>query len=64
VAEGIYVWKGRSFFLSAAHDDGHVQRLLDALTRVIGRLRVAAFLPPRIRNAAPQGTSRSVAGRP
>ena len=64
VAEGIYVWKGRSFFLSAAHDDGHVQRLLDALTRVIGRLRVAEFLPPRIRNAAPQGTSRSVAGRP
>lgn len=46
LAEGIYVWKGRSFFLSTAHTDAHVDNLLSAVRRSITRLRAARFLPP------------------
>ena len=45
LAEGIYVWKGRSFFLSTAHNDAHVDDLLSAVRRSIARLRAAEFLP-------------------
>lgn len=45
LAEGIYVWKGRSFFLSTAHTDAHVEELLGAVRRSISRLRAARFLP-------------------
>lgn len=45
LAEGIYVWKGRSFFLSTAHTDSHVDELLTAVRRSITRLRAARFLP-------------------
>jgi glutamate-1-semialdehyde aminotransferase len=44
LAEGIYVWKGRSFFLSTAHTDAHVDELLGAVRRSIARLRTAGFL--------------------
>lgn len=46
LAEGIYVWKGRSFFLSTAHGDAHVDDLLGAVRRSITRLRAAGFIPP------------------
>jgi iturin family lipopeptide synthetase A len=46
LAEGIYVWKGRSFFLSTAHTDAHVEQLLAAVRRSISRLRAVRFLPP------------------
>jgi iturin family lipopeptide synthetase A len=45
LAERIYVWKGRSFFLSTAHSDAQVEELLAAVRRSIGRLRAARFLP-------------------
>jgi iturin family lipopeptide synthetase A len=52
VAEGIYVWKGRSFFLSTAHSDAHVEQLLAAVRRSISRLRAAGFLPSDGRHEA------------
>jgi glutamate-1-semialdehyde aminotransferase len=45
LAEGVYVWKGRSFFLSTAHTDAHIDELLRAVRRSIVGLRAAGFLP-------------------
>lgn len=52
VNEGIYAWKGRSFFLSTAHTDRHVEELVAAMDRSIRRLRTARFLPSREREQA------------
>lgn len=45
LADGIYAWKGRSFFLSTAHTDADVDHLLAAVRRSIASLRTAGFLP-------------------
>ncbi|MEV7013093.1 aminotransferase class III-fold pyridoxal phosphate-dependent enzyme [Streptosporangium sp. NPDC051022] len=47
LADGVYVWEGRTFFLSTAHDDRDVDQLLEAVERGVDRLREAEFLPPR-----------------
>ena len=56
LAEGIYMWEGRTFFLSTAHTDDDAERLVDAVDRGLRTLRDADFLdgaatPPPARTA-------------
>ncbi|MFF5209658.1 aminotransferase class III-fold pyridoxal phosphate-dependent enzyme [Streptosporangium sp. NPDC000396] len=46
LAEGLHVWEGRTFFLSTAHDDGDVDRLLKAVETSVRRLREVGFAEP------------------
>lgn len=43
LADGIYMWEGRTFFLSTAHTDGDAERLIDAVDRGLRDLRAAEF---------------------
>ncbi|MFF4988233.1 aminotransferase class III-fold pyridoxal phosphate-dependent enzyme [Streptosporangium saharense] len=47
LSDGIYVWEGRTFFLSTAHDDRDAEELVEAIGRGVRRLRSAGFLPAR-----------------
>ncbi|MFB9689485.1 aminotransferase class III-fold pyridoxal phosphate-dependent enzyme [Amycolatopsis plumensis] len=56
LADGIFMWEGRTFFMSAAHTDGDAEHLLDAVDRGLHALREAEFLdpvatPPPVRSA-------------
>ncbi|MFC8194080.1 aminotransferase class III-fold pyridoxal phosphate-dependent enzyme [Streptomyces sp. NPDC057298] len=44
LAEGVYMWEGRTFFMSTAHTDEDVERLIDAADRGLHALREADFL--------------------
>ncbi|WP_432143429.1 aminotransferase class III-fold pyridoxal phosphate-dependent enzyme [Streptomyces sp. bgisy084] len=44
LADGIYMWEGRTFFMSAAHTDSDAERLIDAVDRGLHDLREAEFL--------------------
>jgi hypothetical protein len=46
LTEGVYVWEGRTFFLSTAHDDAAADRLVTAFGRAVRALRGAGFLGP------------------
>ncbi|MFJ7085941.1 aminotransferase class III-fold pyridoxal phosphate-dependent enzyme [Streptomyces griseus] len=43
LAEGVYMWEGRTFFLSTAHTDDDAERLIDAVDRGLHTLREAGF---------------------
>ncbi|MFC3982606.1 aminotransferase class III-fold pyridoxal phosphate-dependent enzyme [Streptosporangium jomthongense] len=47
LSDGLYVWEGRTFFLSTAHDDRDADELVEAVQRGVHRLRSAGFLPAR-----------------
>ncbi|MER7132435.1 aminotransferase class III-fold pyridoxal phosphate-dependent enzyme [Streptosporangium saharense] len=47
LSDGVYVWEGRTFFLSTAHDDRDAEELVEAIGRGVRRLRSAGFLPVR-----------------
>ena len=56
LADGIYMWEGRTFFMSTAHTDSDAERLIDAVDRGLHDLRAAEFLdgiatPPPVRSA-------------
>jgi acyl transferase domain-containing protein len=56
LADGIYMWEGRTFFMSAAHTDSDAEHLIDAVDRGLHALREAEFLdraatPPPVRSA-------------
>ncbi|MFE4050602.1 aminotransferase class III-fold pyridoxal phosphate-dependent enzyme [Streptomyces sp. YIM B13518] len=56
LADGIYMWEGRTFFMSTAHTDSDAERLIDAVDRGLHDLRKAEFLdaaatPPPVRTA-------------
>jgi surfactin synthase thioesterase subunit len=47
LCRGIYVWEGRSFFLSTAHTDEDVEALVEAVKSSVEALREGGFLPER-----------------
>ncbi|QKV97162.1 aminotransferase class III-fold pyridoxal phosphate-dependent enzyme [Streptomyces sp. NA02950] len=56
LADGVYMWEGRTFFMSTAHTDDDAERLIDAVDRGLHALREADFLDgvattPRVRAA-------------
>jgi len=61
LCRGIYVWEGRSFFLSTAHTDEDVEALEEAVKASVKALREGGFLPERPvrklepRRVAPRG---------
>ena len=65
VERGLYVWEGRSLFLSTAHSDDDVQRLVDGVKDAVGELRAGGVLPERPPVAiAPAAPSAPVVIRP
>ncbi|MHB6910782.1 aminotransferase class III-fold pyridoxal phosphate-dependent enzyme [Streptomyces sp. DB-54] len=44
LADGLYVWEGRTFFLSTEHTDGDAERFLAAVDRNLDALHEAQFL--------------------
>jgi hypothetical protein len=43
--EGIHLWEGRPGFLSTAHTDDDVERVLRVFREVVGEMQEAGFLP-------------------
>ncbi|MET9588419.1 aminotransferase class III-fold pyridoxal phosphate-dependent enzyme [Streptomyces sp. NPDC006539] len=44
LSEGLYVWEGRTFFLSTEHTDSDAERFLDSVSRNLDALHRAGFL--------------------
>ncbi len=44
-AHGIYIWEGRTCFLSTAHTDEDVRKIVDAARQSILEMRAAGFFP-------------------
>jgi amino acid adenylation domain-containing protein/natural product biosynthesis luciferase-like monooxygenase protein len=47
VEKGIYTWEGRNLFLSTAHTDDDLERVIQAVKESIYEMRAGGFLPPR-----------------
>ncbi|XET09652.1 amino acid adenylation domain-containing protein [Paenibacillus chitinolyticus] len=45
--KGIYIWEGRNCFLSTAHSEEDISRIVQAVKDSIGELRKGGFLPDR-----------------
>ncbi|CAM2064001.1 Amino acid adenylation domain-containing protein [Sulfidibacter corallicola] len=43
--QGIYIWEGRNCFLSTAHDDADIARIIEAVKASVLALREGGFLP-------------------
>lgn len=47
LAKGIYIWEWRNCFLSTAHTDEELERVVQAVKESVADLRAGGFLPPR-----------------
>lgn len=47
LAKGVYIWEWRNCFLSTAHTDEELERVIHAVKESVADLRAAGFLPPR-----------------
>ncbi|WP_258042491.1 non-ribosomal peptide synthetase [Paenibacillus sp. UNC499MF] len=45
--KGIYIWEGRNCFLSTAHSEEDIARIVQAVKESVGELRKGGFLPDR-----------------
>ncbi len=61
VEKGIYTWEGRNCFLSTAHTDDDLERIICAVKESALELRAAGFLPAATPRAAPVTVSRVAA---
>ncbi|SKA37264.1 Acyl transferase domain-containing protein [Chitinophaga eiseniae] len=52
--KGVYIWEGRTCFLSDAHTDEHVRQITKAVKESVRELQQAGFLPKPAK-AAPKG---------
>jgi glutamate-1-semialdehyde-2,1-aminomutase len=43
IAKGVYVWEGRTCFLSTAHTDGDVERIVAAVRSSVAEMRAGGF---------------------
>jgi len=48
IHRGIYVWEGRTCFLSTAHSDEDVERIVQAVKHSVEDLRTGGFLPASV----------------
>jgi len=53
LAKGIYIWEWRNCFLSTAHTDEDLERVIQAVKESVADLRAAGFLPPREQTGRP-----------
>ena len=56
---GIYIWEGRTCFLSAAHTDADIDAVVDAVAGTVADLRDGGFLDP-----APATSGNQIAAEP
>ena len=54
IQNGVYVWEGRTCFLSMAHGDEDLDRVHDAVRASVRAMRAASLLPPARRAQAAQ----------
>ena len=47
---GVFVWEGRTLFLSTAHTDEDVEQVAEAVRKSVLEMRDGGFLPPRRRD--------------
>ncbi|MBN6039850.1 non-ribosomal peptide synthetase/type I polyketide synthase [Amycolatopsis sp. 195334CR] len=45
VAQGLYIWEGRNCFLSTAHTDADIERIVVAIASTVNQLTAAGFFP-------------------
>jgi amino acid adenylation domain-containing protein len=45
--KGIYIWEGRNCFLSTAHTDADLDRVVDAVRETLSEMQAGGFLEPR-----------------
>jgi natural product biosynthesis luciferase-like monooxygenase protein len=45
IHKGVYVWEGRNWFLSTAHTDEEIQRMIDVVKESVAEMRDGGFLP-------------------
>ncbi|MBP7949465.1 MAG: amino acid adenylation domain-containing protein [Verrucomicrobiales bacterium] len=66
-SRGIYIWSGRPSFLSIAHTDADLERILTAFDESLGSLQAGGFLPTADGQEEPlplpQPASRATSGR-
>jgi amino acid adenylation domain-containing protein/non-ribosomal peptide synthase protein (TIGR01720 family) len=55
LSKGIYIWEGRSCFLSTAHTDEDIERIILAVKESIEEMRSGGFLPERPSNLPQDG---------
>jgi iturin family lipopeptide synthetase A len=53
LSKGIYIWEWRNCFLSTAHTDEDLERVIRAVKESVADLRAAGFLPSREPSARP-----------
>nr|WP_154983063.1 non-ribosomal peptide synthetase [Paenibacillus xylanexedens] len=61
IEKGIYIWEGRNCFLSTAHSEADIDRIVDAVQSSVEELRSAGFLPPS--SPTSPGGGRKQAGK-
>ncbi|MGA6161229.1 amino acid adenylation domain-containing protein [Amycolatopsis magusensis] len=57
VAQGLYIWEGRNCFLSTAHTDADIERIVVVIASAVNQLTAAGFFPgarPALATAAPE----------
>ncbi|MCR8843450.1 amino acid adenylation domain-containing protein [Paenibacillus sp. SC116] len=52
--KGIYIWEGRNCFLSTAHSDSDIARIIAAITKTVSELREGGILPPTPHPSGPK----------
>jgi acyl transferase domain-containing protein/putative hemolysin len=57
--KGLYIWEGRTCFLSTAHGEAEARQVVDAVKAAVAELRAGGFLPDR-----PAAAARGKARRP
>ena len=57
---GLYVWEGRNFFLSTAHTDDDIERIIEAVRETVVALRGGGFLPRVAETRTPRRASSAV----
>ena len=62
--KGIHVWEGRTNFLSTAHTDEDITRIIQVVQESIEALREGGFLPERPINPPPSGSPPSSPSEP
>jgi iturin family lipopeptide synthetase A len=53
LAKGVYIWEWRNCFLSTAHTDDEIERVIQAVKESVADLRAAGFLPSRKQSVPP-----------
>ncbi|HEX9917626.1 MAG TPA: aminotransferase class III-fold pyridoxal phosphate-dependent enzyme, partial [Pyrinomonadaceae bacterium] len=57
IEKGIYIWEGRTCFLSTVHSAADIERIIEAVRETLAEMRAGGFLPSASRHAS-SGSAR------